>query len=104
MLVILCPEVLLHPIDGLKIHGCYFLTAALVFEGVGWFDVGAAVFCRRYDALLRWLLPYDGRMEAMSRSESISMLKSRLRPIDLPMIQIFSQSDVLAGHLSTGLI
>ena len=57
------------------------VVAALVFEGVGWFDVGMAVFCRRYDALLRWLVAYDERTAAMSATQRIAMLRSRLRPV-----------------------
>jgi hypothetical protein len=57
------------------------MLVALVFEGVGWFDVGMAVFCRRYDALLRWLVAYDERMAAMSSAQRIALLKSRLKPV-----------------------
>ncbi len=57
------------------------LLAALVFEGVGWFDIGMAVFCRRYDALLRWCVAHDDRLAALSRGEVVALLQSRLRPI-----------------------
>ena len=52
-----------------------------MFEGVGWFDVGLAVFLRRYDFLIGRLVRVGGRLERMSRGELKGMLKERLRPI-----------------------
>ena len=57
------------------------MLVALVFEGVGWFDVGMAVFCGRYDALVEWLLAYDDRMAALSSAQRIALLQSRLTPV-----------------------
>lgn len=56
-------------------------AGALVFEGVGFFDVGAAVFAGRWDRLQLWLVRYSQRLAGMSDEQVVAMLKARLRPI-----------------------
>ena len=56
-------------------------VAALVFEGVGWFDVGLAVFTGRYSFLADKFVPYSARFAALSQLEIIQLLKSRLQPV-----------------------
>ena len=55
--------------------------AALVFEGVGWFDVAVAVFARRHDFLAARFVHFSERFAAMSPEEVKAMLLERLRPI-----------------------
>ena len=55
--------------------------AALVFRGIGFFDVGLAVFTRRYAFLLRHLSRYSARLAEMSESELVGLLRSRLAPV-----------------------
>ena len=57
------------------------LRAALVFEGIGFFDVGLAVFCGRYGFLLGHLLSCGPKTGDMTHAEKIAMLKQRLRPV-----------------------
>lgn len=60
---------------------CLGCLAALVFQGVGWFDVGLAVFIRRYGLLADKFVPYSARFAALTREEVIQLLKSRLQPV-----------------------
>lgn len=55
--------------------------AALVFEGLHFFDVGVAVFSRQWGVLADALVPLSDRAAAMSREERIAMLKARCRPV-----------------------
>ncbi len=55
--------------------------AALVFEGVGWFDVAVAIFAGRHNFLAARFVPYSERFAAMSPEEVKSMLLDRLKPI-----------------------
>ena len=55
--------------------------AALVFEGVGWFDVAMAVFAGRHNFLAARFVPYSERFAAMSPEEVKIMLLDRLKPI-----------------------
>jgi hypothetical protein len=57
------------------------LAAALVFQGIGFFDVGLAVFTRRYAFLARHLSRYSSRLASMTDAEVVALLKSRLAPI-----------------------
>jgi hypothetical protein len=59
----------------------FHAPAALVFEGIGWFDVGLAVLLRRYGFLIDHLVPYSERLAAMSRTELEALIRSRLRPV-----------------------
>lgn len=54
---------------------------ALVFRSIGFFDVGLAVFTRRYAFLVRHLVPYTKELAAMTDAQKIAMLKARLAPI-----------------------
>ena len=54
-----------------------------MFEGVGWFHVGLAVFTRRYGFLADKFVPYSARFAALSSEEIIHVLKRRLQPLTL---------------------
>lgn len=54
---------------------------ALVFSGVGFFDVGLAVLTRRWGFLRRHLVRYSAALAAMSDEEVTGMLRGRLAPV-----------------------
>ncbi|KAK9858460.1 hypothetical protein WJX84_011199 [Apatococcus fuscideae] len=54
---------------------------ALLFEGIGFFDVGLAVFCRHWHVLLKHLLILDPQLDKLPPAEKIRLLKSRLSPV-----------------------
>lgn len=54
---------------------------AFVFVGIGFFDVGAAVFLRRYRFLLRHFSRYSEKFVNMEEEELIDVLKNRLKPL-----------------------
>ena len=56
-------------------------SAALVFEGIGFFDIGVAVFLRRFDYLVNHLRPLSASAAQMSRSETVSWLQTLIQPV-----------------------
>lgn len=54
---------------------------ALVFEGIGFFDVGLAVFTGRLGWLAERIVPCGPRQAARSRDEWVALLRRRLQPI-----------------------
>ena len=62
-------------------HPWFTPAAALVFCGIGFFEVGLAVLLRRYGFLLRHLSRYSARLAAMSDAELTQLLRARLAPI-----------------------
>lgn len=61
---------------------CTFLcVAALVFEKIGVFEVGLAVFLRRYDILVNHMVICGQPFASMDRDAMVKLLKSRLKPI-----------------------
>lgn len=56
--------------------------AALLFDGVGFFDVGLAVMTRNWAFLLKHLILLDGELESLPPCEKIRLLQSRLSPIE----------------------
>jgi hypothetical protein len=54
---------------------------ALVFQGIGFFDVGVAVLTGRWAMLVRHLVPVSERMAGMSEAELVELLKARVRPV-----------------------
>lgn len=93
MLKVACPRVALRlwAVAGGSAYGLLLLTlrlralllvaAALVFRGIGFFDVGLAVFTRRYGFLVRHLVRYSSRLAAKSDAELAALLRSRLAPV-----------------------
>ncbi|KAK9820238.1 hypothetical protein WJX72_007814 [[Myrmecia] bisecta] len=63
-------------------HAC---ENALVFENIGFFDIGVAVFTRRFGFLVDNLRPLNTKTAQMSRSEAISWLQSLLHPVSREM-------------------
>ena len=61
------------------------LHAGLVFEGIGFFDVGVAVFLCQYTTLSRHLLSCSSAEPALSDSSIVKMLKERLKPFKPPV-------------------
>lgn len=59
-------------------------AGALVFQGIGFFDVGLAVFMRRWGYLQRHLVRYSKTLAAMSEDEVVAMLQDRLKPVKRP--------------------
>lgn len=57
------------------------MAAALVFNGIGFFDVGIMVMCGRLDSLAKHLLPCSSSMAGMTQPELIQLLKTRLLPV-----------------------
>lgn len=57
------------------------VPAALVFHGIGVFEVGLFAFLGRLDVLAHRILPLDVAMAELSLPERIAMLQSRLTPI-----------------------
>ena len=57
------------------------LPAGLVFKGIGFFDVGMAVFLGRYTFLSKHLLKCGSVTAAMSDEDIANMLQDRLKPI-----------------------
>jgi hypothetical protein len=60
---------------------CLHLAAALVFEGIGFFDVGMAVFSGRLGWLAGRIVPCGARQAARSRDEWVALLQRRLQPV-----------------------
>ncbi|KAF8063047.1 REE1 [Scenedesmus sp. PABB004] len=57
---------------------------ALVFRGVGFFDVGLAVFTGRLGWLADRVVPCGPRQAARSREEWVALLRRRLEPVPPP--------------------
>ena len=55
--------------------------AALVFDGVGWFDVAVALFTGHHAVLAARFVPYSKRFAAMAPEEITLMLQERLKPV-----------------------
>ncbi|KAG2450768.1 hypothetical protein HYH02_004605 [Chlamydomonas schloesseri] len=53
---------------------------ALVFRGIGFFDVGVMVFTGQLDKLASFIVPCGPRQHARSREEWVALLRHRLRP------------------------
>lgn len=62
-------------------HTHIHICAALVFEGIGFFDVGLAVFTGRLAWLADRIVPCGPRQAARSREEWVAVLKKRLQPV-----------------------
>lgn len=56
---------------------------ALVFRGIGFFDIGVAVFTRRYRFLLDHLVRYNDYFAGLSDAQAVEMLRARLAPINV---------------------
>ncbi len=56
-------------------------TAALTFKGIGFFDVGVAVFTGRLGWLADRVVPCGERQAGRSREEWVQLLRERLRPV-----------------------
>ena len=54
---------------------------ALVFVGIGFFDVGAAVISQKWDFLVRHLARYTKKFAAMNDEELAQELQRRLKPM-----------------------
>lgn len=59
---------------------CWPGCAALVFKGIGFFDVGVAVLTRRLGWLADRIVPCGPRQARRSREEWVELLRYRLRP------------------------
>ena len=55
--------------------------AALVFHGIGVFEVGLAVFLGRFEFLVQHMLICGQPFASMDREALVRVLKSRLKPI-----------------------
>ncbi|KAK9810976.1 hypothetical protein WJX73_002930 [Symbiochloris irregularis] len=60
---------------------------ALVFEGIGVFEVGMLVFMGRLHVLAKHVLPCDVAMAELSMSERVELLQSRLKPVECSCVQ-----------------
>jgi hypothetical protein len=56
-------------------------NTALCFEGIGFLDVGVAVFTGRLGWLADRIVPCGPRQAARSREEWVALLQRRLRPV-----------------------
>lgn len=56
-------------------------VAALVFQGIGVFDVGLAVFTGNLRFLVDHMVLCGPKMTKMSHDELVSLLKDRLKPV-----------------------
>lgn len=56
-------------------------AAALLFHGIGVFDVGLAVFTGNFSFLVDHIVPCGPKMTEMTYDELVSLLKDRLKPI-----------------------
>lgn len=56
-------------------------AAALIFWGVGAFDVGLAVFTGRLRFLAERMLPCSQDLACMSIEDRVQLLRTRLRPV-----------------------
>ena len=65
-------------LDTLEEHGA---ADCLVFVGIGFFDVGAAVLGRRWRFLAGKLARYTKRLAAMTEEEAVAELQRRLAPV-----------------------
>jgi hypothetical protein len=52
-----------------------------VFAGIGFFDVGVAVFSGRLEWLADRIVPCGARQAARSREEWVAVLQRRLQPV-----------------------
>ena len=57
------------------------LSAGLVFEGVGFFDVGLAVFLGKYQKLTTHLVCCSSPILSLSYIDVMSLLTKQLEPI-----------------------
>ncbi len=57
------------------------VSAAFLFQGIGFFDVGLAVMAKNWNYLLDHLILLDPQLDRLQSSEKIALLKSRLQPI-----------------------
>ncbi len=57
------------------------LAAGLVFEGIGFFDVGVAVFLGNYRKLTAHLVCWSSPMLNLSYIDVMSLLTKQLEPI-----------------------
>lgn len=57
------------------------VLAALIFEGIGFFDVGFLVMTGKLDRLASHLIPLSPQMAARGQADLVELLKSRLQPI-----------------------
>jgi hypothetical protein len=55
--------------------------AALCFEGIGFFDVGLAVFTGRLGWLADRVVPCGPKQAARTREEWVALLRRRLQPV-----------------------
>ncbi len=55
--------------------------AAIVFEGIGIFDVGVAVFSGNLGFLADHMIPCGDKMASLTREQLIKLLRMRLRPV-----------------------
>ena len=65
-------------LDSLDEHAANY---ALVFLNIGFFDVGAAVFMKKWDFLVKHLARYSEKFAEMSDQQVIEELQRRLQPI-----------------------
>jgi hypothetical protein len=60
---------------------CPPALAALAFKGIGFFDVGLAVFTGRLGWLADRTVPCGPKQAARSRQEWVQLLQHRLQPV-----------------------
>ncbi len=60
-----------------RVNGC----AALVFEGIGVFEVGLGVFLGRLDSLVKHILICGQPLASMDSEALVELLRSRLKPV-----------------------
>jgi hypothetical protein len=73
-----------HPICEscrLLLYCCCVAPAALAFRGIGFFDVGLAVFTGRLGWLADRIVPCGPKQAARSRQEWVQLLQHRLQPV-----------------------
>ncbi len=56
------------------------LTTALIFRGIGFFDVGVMVFTRQLDKLATFIVPCGPKQARRSHDEWVALLRHRLGP------------------------
>lgn len=57
------------------------VAAALAFHGIGFFDVGVAVFTGRLGWLAERIVPCGPKQRARTTQEWVQLLRSRLAPV-----------------------
>ncbi len=73
--------IMLLIMSGVLLVSLPVLFTALVFQGIGFFDVGLMVFTRQLDRLATFVVPCGQKQRRRTHAEWVQLLQHRLMPV-----------------------